>query len=128
MEPDFESYTLDELLDAKEHLDRDNYPDRFAKVCNLIESKAKSDAQVNDSEEDLRQLFKKYKDEKFHIWKTLRGTVIMFISFRVMEYFEWSLNQKIGGGVIVLIAYVLLLVVISEFQFSKFKKGFENKT
>ena len=35
-EPDFETYTLDELLDVREHLDRHRFPDRSEVVDRLI--------------------------------------------------------------------------------------------
>ena len=68
------------------------------------------------------------KSIKYHIWKLFRGVLVMFISFRVMQYFEWSTNQQIVGAVIILIAYASILIAINEYQFKKFKDGFEKRT
>ncbi|MFT4807336.1 MAG: hypothetical protein ACI9LX_000653 [Paraglaciecola sp.] len=57
MEPKFESYTYEELLDVHKHIDRDAYPDRFLKVTELLETK-KVDTQssVNsESDTDIRE-------------------------------------------------------------------------
>jgi len=35
-EPNFESYTEDELIDIYENIDRENYPERFNKVKRLL--------------------------------------------------------------------------------------------
>jgi len=35
-EPDFESYTEDELIDIYENIDRQSYPERFNKVKRLL--------------------------------------------------------------------------------------------
>lgn len=35
-EPDYEKYSIEELIDVYEHIDRENFPDRFKKVALLL--------------------------------------------------------------------------------------------
>ncbi|MFC3094250.1 hypothetical protein DRW07_14815 [Alteromonas sediminis] len=133
MEPDFSKYTLEELNEIKERLDKEKYPDRYE---NLLAALAKQNTKPNvvdsqkkeKSEEAMRELFNEYKNEKFQAWKILRGAVIAFISFRIMQYLEWSTNQQIIGAVVLLVVYVTLLVVVNEHKFSRFKDDFGKRT
>ena len=130
MEPDFSKYNLEELQEIKEALDKDKYPEKYSRLLDAIAKHPSSPIQAKTQESDyaLRSLFKEYKKEKYHIWKLFRGVLVMFISFRVMQYFEWSTNQQIVGAVLILIAYASILIAINEYQFKKFKDGFEKRT
>jgi hypothetical protein len=39
MEPDFSSYSYDELLDVVEHIDKNAYPERYFTIINLIKAR-----------------------------------------------------------------------------------------
>ncbi|WP_282099250.1 hypothetical protein [Pseudoalteromonas luteoviolacea] len=36
LEPDYDSYSYEELLDVFENIDRDSFPERFNKVARLL--------------------------------------------------------------------------------------------
>jgi hypothetical protein len=38
MEPNFAEYSLEELLEVKENLDKEKYPERYARIIGLISS------------------------------------------------------------------------------------------
>ncbi len=50
-EPDYESYSEDELIDIYENIDRKNYPERFKKVKSLLG--------INESNTDTSEHFEK---------------------------------------------------------------------
>lgn len=59
MEPKFENYSYEELLDVHKHIDRDAYPDRFLKVTELLEikkvnppSSVNSESYITEDEEE----------------------------------------------------------------------------
>ena len=35
--PDYKSYSYDQLVDVKNHVDKERYPDRYEEVCCLLE-------------------------------------------------------------------------------------------
>lgn len=37
--PDFSSYSYSDLLDAKEHIDKEAYPERYAEIVNLLQTR-----------------------------------------------------------------------------------------
>ena len=106
MEPDFSKYTLRELNEIKEMLDKNKYPERYERlIAALATHKAAREEATSlesqKSEDELRELFKEYNKEDYQIWKSFRGVIVMFISFRIMQYLEWSMNQQIAGAAVV---------------------------
>jgi hypothetical protein len=128
MEPDFEKYTLDELRDVEENIDRVKYPDRYKRIYELISQKELPQVGEQESDDALRDLYKEHKDKNYSIWRVLRGAVVMFVAFRLMEYFDWTVNQKIGGAIVVFVVYLIILLSISEVQFNRFKRNFDKRT
>ncbi|TPH16088.1 hypothetical protein [Litorilituus lipolyticus] len=47
MQPDFSKYTLEELLDIEQNIDKDLYPERYEIVCKLIQVKASNSVEVD---------------------------------------------------------------------------------
>lgn len=130
MEPDFSKYDLEELYDIKESLDKEKFPERYSLLLDTIEKHPSQAAntQAVESDNAMRELFNEYKKEKSQVWKLFRGVIVMFVTFRIMQYLEWSLNQQIMGAVIVVIAYATILISINEFKFKKFKDDFGKRT
>ncbi|KGJ91953.1 hypothetical protein [Colwellia psychrerythraea] len=54
-EPDYESYSEDELIDVYENIDRENYPDRFKKVKSLLAIKV-SNTEISEHFEEVEVL------------------------------------------------------------------------
>ncbi|HFQ4902217.1 TPA: hypothetical protein ACGU4U_004259 [Vibrio vulnificus] len=50
-EPDYDSYSYENLLDVFENIDRENYPERFNKVARLLGKDISSEASADDSGE-----------------------------------------------------------------------------
>ena len=130
MEPDFSKYNLEELYDIKESLDREKFPERYSLLLDTIEKHPSQAAntQAVESDNAMRELFNEYKKEKSQVWKLFRGVIVMFVTFRIMQYLEWSLNQQIMGAVIVVVVYATILISINEFKFKKFKDDFGKRT
>lgn len=130
MEPDFSKYDLEELYEIKERLDKERYPERYSLLLDTIAKHPSKIAQTQsvNSDNAMRELFNEYKKEKHRVWKLFRVTLVMFVTFRIMQYLEWSPNQKIMGAVVVFVVYVALLVAINEFKFKKFKNDFAKRT
>ena len=130
MEPDFSKYNLEELYDIKESLDREKFPERYSLLLDTIEKHPSQAAntQAVESDNAMRELFNEYKKEKSQVWKLFRGVIVMFVTFRIMQYLEWSLNQQIMGALIVVVVYATILISINEFKFKKFKDDFGKRT
>ena len=130
MEPDFSKYDLEELYDIKESLDKEKFPERYSLLLDTIEKHPSQAAntQAVESDNAMRELFNEYKKEKSQVWKLFRGVIVMFVTFRIMQYLEWSLNQQIMGAVIVVVVYATILISINEFKFKKFKDDFGKRT
>ena len=126
MDPDFSKYNLEELYDIKESLDKEKFPERYSLLLDTIEKHPSQAAntQAVESDNAMRELFNEYKKEKSQVWKLFRGVIVMFVTFRIMQYLEWSLNQQIMGAVIVVVVYATILISINEFKFKKFKDDF----
>lgn len=130
MDPDFSKYNLEELYDIKESLDKEKFPERYSLLLATIEKHPSQAAntQAVESDNAMRELFNEYKKEKSQVWKLFRGVIVMFVTFRIMQYLEWSLNQQIMGAVIVVVVYATILISINEFKFKKFKDDFGKRT
>ena len=130
MDPDFSKYNLEELYDIKESLDKEKFPERYSLLLDTIEKHPSQAAntQAVESDNAMRELFNEYKKEKSQVWKLFRGVIVMFVTFRIMQYLEWSLNQQIMGAVIVVVVYATILISINEFKFKKFKDDFGKRT
>jgi excinuclease UvrABC nuclease subunit len=135
MEPDFSKYSLKELKEVEASIDKSQYPERYEKVKDLISGRSISatksltqELKEQEKEDDLRELYREYKRQNPKIWKVFRGAILMFVTFRAMQYLEWSTQQQILGGVIVFIAYLSLLIGINEYQFKRFKSNFGKRT
>jgi len=132
MEPEFTKYSLDELQEVESVIDRGQYPERYELVRRLIAEKTNSIANAQkprvEKEETLRELYREYKNQNSKVWKLFRGAILMFVTFRVMQYLEWTIQQQIIGAVVVGCIYVFILVAINEYQFNKFKSNFGKRT
>ena len=130
MDPDFSKYNLEELYDIKESLDKEKFPERYSLLLDTIEKHPSQAAntQAVESDNAMRELFNEYKKEKSQVWKLFRGVIVMFVTFRIMQYLEWSLNQQIMGAVIVVVVYATILISTNEFKFKKFKDDFGKRT
>lgn len=130
MEPDFSKYDLEELYEIEESLDKEKYPERYSLLLDAIAKHPSKAAQTQSEKSDdaMRALFKEYKKEKYQMWKLFRGVLVMFVTFRIMQYLEWSLNQQIMGALIVVVVYATILVAVNEFKFKKFKDDFGKRT
>ena len=88
MEPDYTSYTLSELFDVKENIDKRRYPERYQRLLTEItlrQSKNQEITNINQSE-GLS------KSDKVFIAKV----IVAICSF----YFSWSLVRAYRIGVI----------------------------
>ena len=57
--PDYSKYTLDQLYDVYDHLDRDRYPDRFKVVVDYIEKRKvelSSEKKVKEEKKDFLKI------------------------------------------------------------------------
>ena len=132
MEPDFTKYSLDELKDVESVIDRIQYPERYELVKKLIAEKSvevsKTQKPELEKEEALRELHREYKNQKSKVWKIFRGATLMFVTFRVMQYLDWTIQQQIIGVLVVFCIYTIILVGLNEYQFNKFKRNFGKRT
>jgi len=48
-EPDYDSYSYEDLLDVFENIDRENYPERFNKVARLLGKDISSEALADET-------------------------------------------------------------------------------
>ena len=130
MEPDFSKYDLEELYDIKESLDKEKFPERYSLLLDTIEKHPSQAAntQAVESDNAMRELYNEYKEDKSQVWMLFRGVIVMFVTFRIMQYLEWSQNQQIMGAVIVVVVYATILISINEFKFKKFKDDFGKRT
>ena len=132
MEPDFTKYSLDELEDVESAIDRVQYPERYELVRKLIAEKStettKAQKTESEKEETLRELHREYKNQNPKVWKIFRGAILMFVTFRVMQYLEWTIQQQVIGAVVVVCIYISMLVALNEYQFNKFKNKFGKRT
>ncbi|OCQ23771.1 hypothetical protein A7985_07475 [Pseudoalteromonas luteoviolacea] len=51
LEPDYDNYSYEELLDVFENIDRDSFPERFNKVARLLGKDTSSGALADDTDE-----------------------------------------------------------------------------
>ena len=84
--PDYKSYSYDQLIDVKNHVDKEKYPDRYSEVCGLLEKM------------DKPNVIKPIKKKRRKL--TISDHVIFgIISLLVIVYQVWS-GHTIGrhGG------------------------------
>jgi hypothetical protein len=72
MEPKFQDYTYEELLDAHKHIDRNAYPDRFLKISELLETK-KVDISSNESSESDSSIAENDEEDSFYSKPPIRN-------------------------------------------------------
>ncbi|CAM5190090.1 RDD family protein [Alishewanella longhuensis] len=80
--PDFSSYSHSELLDVKEHIDKEAYPDRYAEIVNLLSATAHP-AKAPDNEKEEHEI-NKYST----FWPRFFAAAIDGVVFAFILYFE----------------------------------------
>jgi Flp pilus assembly protein TadB len=129
MEPNYENYSLDELIDAREHIDRTQYPKQYEHICTLIEDKTpKSARRKYIPEEVFRELYKEHNKETLSPWPLFRGALSGFVAVKTMQYFEWAMSQMVIGGIVFTVIYFTFLVLLNNFKYERFKEKFKADT
>lgn len=71
-EPDYSRYTIDELLDANGHIDREKYPERAKRLANEIEQRTSAvleqNQQISEAPPEISLEFYGSAREYFRIW------------------------------------------------------------
>ena len=125
MEPNYEDYSLNELIEVKEQIDKTLFPERYEMVSTLIEKKSpKSVKKKEIPEEVFRELYKEQSKEKVHFWPIVRGATSGFIAVKIMQYLEWTMGQMVIGGVIFSLLYLCFLVQLHKIKYERFKAEF----
>lgn len=92
MEPDYKSYSLDELYDVKENIDADLYPERFQSLAKEIksrESKIDIPVETGTNEEN--------NSEGGVILRILMGIIALYLGWSVINAFvSGSISGRLG--------------------------------
>ena len=124
MEFDYNKYSLDELYDVEENIDRELYPERYEMITSLIDERAikleklkpsKISEESNSVESNPSQTikFEDYQDvidNKHNAWLLLRSAILaIFCAYFVNQTFDF---YKLILGVVVYVVFVALIKYI----------------
>lgn len=82
MEPDFEKYTLEELQEVEQSIDRSQYPKRYLKIRKLIDIRAKDYEELPTTSINFISL-----KDIFLYFKTCAVTRLYCLAFSIVLYF-----------------------------------------
>jgi len=123
MQPDFSKYTLEELLDIEQNIDKNLYPERYERVCTLIKVREADPVELNTIE-------LKEKSSKIHrvlyivafFWFFAFYSIITG-EFSLKSYTATFADNPVGffGGVGFYFGFGLYLYFVYKKQYNKLK-------
>ncbi len=90
MNPDYKKYTLLELYDVKENIDKELYSDRYKLILDEIEIKK----QQPEKEAEPKKF---NKENKFLILKIVMVLCAVFFSWSLLQAYETGIVKSRGG-------------------------------
>ncbi|MGJ8680950.1 hypothetical protein [Paraglaciecola sp.] len=117
--PNFSNYSLEELYDVLEHIDRDKYPERVNGVKEAIKSKE----QMNETKENTvkKQLSPREKYRNTFLIQILILTSVLIAGFLPMKGFDWITSEdepQLYWGVVVVFS-IWTIFYINKFKNAK---------
>jgi hypothetical protein len=108
MKPEFEKYTLSELIEVKEAIDKSRFPERYKEICNLIEVNRND---VNPCNPDKKNNYSiSFKD----IYEYFKSGIYTRLGFLVVGVLSHYLLAQSDNGDIwqvkLIVAYVVCIV------------------
>ena len=79
IEPDYNDYSIEELLDSKENIDKDQWPARFAEICERIEALTAADPEIKKQHDTI--VFANFCEE-------LRGDLTLAVDDDFLKIFR----------------------------------------
>jgi hypothetical protein len=114
-EPHYSNYTLEELYDVLEHIDRDSYPERAKKIKEIIQVKMKDEAVKKES--------KKFTPKGKYLFSVSILSLIIVATLLLglipMKGLSWVTKEETPSFYW---AVVFGLALLTLFYFNKYRK------
>jgi hypothetical protein len=124
-EPDFTSYTLRQLHDVEQHIDRAAYPDRYARLCDEINRRPSIEVRKPEELENVREPMSATLYQHLRVAAVLNGGgaafVLLATLYAVVTRGLDSVLQQIDQPAysLVLICFANLAAIGVSWEFSK---------
>jgi len=127
MNPDYKNYSLIELYDVKENIDKERYPDRYKLLIDEIYLKEQNPEKVSESTN-------KDKESKLVFIKFVSALCAVFFSWQLMTAYktgiihdrgghEYHLSTNPDGFYFIVGIHVFFLIFSTWLVFKKFRKS-----
>ena len=124
MEVDYKNYSLDELYDIEENIDREKFPDRYSLVLSHINKKENcpvaSSSTMDAKNEVVMEEHQQILKQNNGTWLFIRFSILaVFCSYLMLQ--EFAFYQL----VIIVIAYLAFIALVKQvfLQYHLFKTG-----
>ncbi|GGI67834.1 RDD family protein [Shewanella gelidii] len=98
--PNYNNYTLDELLDVQNHIDSEQYPERAKEIKLAISNKASDPA--TKAEMERQQELDKYSTFGPRFWASIIDGIVISVLSAILAY----LGTQAGGGIQATLGYI----------------------
>ncbi len=113
MEVDYKNYSLDELYDIEENIDREKYPERYNLIISLIGKKENCSEALNSTksvkDEAEMELHQQILEKNNGAWLLIRFSILaIFCSYLMFQEFA---NYQI---IIIVVAYLAFIALLKQ--------------